>query len=199
MLRCINKQHWNTEKIKHSFLRAKPFPHVVLKNFLVTKTARQLHKDLKMKDFLEKNTDLFQFMQTTAAQNMNGAIKDFFDAWSSQEILDYISTLVGEHVSRADMSGFCYRPGDYLLPHDDLLEGRKVAYVLNLSRNFTQKDGGALEFFHTKAGSPVKVVKKIIPTWNTLTLFQVCDTSFHQVEEILSNKKRYSLAGWFHG
>jgi Rps23 Pro-64 3,4-dihydroxylase Tpa1-like proline 4-hydroxylase len=81
-----------------------------------------------------------------------------------------------------------------LLPHDDRLSGRKIAYILNLSKNFAKNDGGALQFFKGK-----KIVKSIPPTFNTFTIFQVSPRSLHQVQEVLSDKKRISFAGWFHG
>jgi Rps23 Pro-64 3,4-dihydroxylase Tpa1-like proline 4-hydroxylase len=70
--------------------------------------------------------------------------------------------------------------------------------VVNLSQDFTKKDGGALSFFATKAGKPTKVAHSFVPTDNTLFLFKVSEKSFHRVDEVLTEKKRLTLTGWFY-
>jgi Rps23 Pro-64 3,4-dihydroxylase Tpa1-like proline 4-hydroxylase len=92
------------------------------------------------------------------------------------------------------MSAFIYDDTDYLLPHDDRLEGRKIAYVVQVGDNFAKEDGGALQLLEGK-----KVVKSISPSYNAFTIFKVSSKSWHQVQEVLSSKKRVSFAGWFHG
>ena len=96
--------------------------------------------------------------------------------------------------------GVIYSECDYLLCHDDELEGRKIAYVLNLSRGFTKRSGGALALLdHDAHGKPRKVAKRITPRWNTLVLFTVSPVSHHTVEEVLEDRERLTIGGWFHG
>ena len=96
------------------------------------------------------------------------------------------------------MAGTLYESGDYLLCHDDELEGRKIAYVFYLSENFKEGDSGNFTLFDSKMGKPFRAVKKYVPLFNRLLIFEVSRKSFHEVEENLSDKKRYAIGGWLH-
>lgn len=52
--------------------------------------------------------------------------------------------------------------------------------------------------YENENGIPNKIKHKLIPTANTFVIFKVSPDSFHKVDEILTDKKRYSLTGWFH-
>jgi prolyl 3-hydroxylase /prolyl 3,4-dihydroxylase len=178
-----------------------PFPHVVLKNFLPEKKAKALSAALRKQRFDHKEADLFSFSQTQDLHTVKDkTIKEFIALLQSKELTRYVNQLVDVQTTpgKVDAAGFKYTEGDYLLCHDDGISSRKIAYVYNLSRNFTAKDGGALALMHTRRNVPTKVAKRIRPTWNTLILFPVTKKSHHQVEEILSGKERLTITGWFH-
>ena len=86
----------------------------------------------------------------------------------------------------------------YLLCHDDDLEGRKIAFTLYLS-NLTQPEGGSLCLFSSKNKFPERIIKKLEPKLNSLVIFEVSKTSFHEVEEVIAKKQRIALGGWLHG
>ena len=96
------------------------------------------------------------------------------------------------------MAGTLYESGDFLLCHDDKLEGRKIAYVFYLTENFKEKDGGSFVLFNSANGKPGEVAQKHLPLFNHLLLFSVSRKSFHEVEENLSDKKRYAIGGWLY-
>ncbi|XP_077374713.1 prolyl 3-hydroxylase OGFOD1 isoform X2 [Festucalex cinctus] len=100
-----------------------------------------------------------------------------------------------------DISCAKYEYTDILLCHDDELEGRRVAFILYLVPPWLSSDGGSLDLYATDGNfQPQSVVKSLVPSWNTLVLFEVSPVSFHQVSEVLSQDKcRLSLSGWFHG
>jgi len=182
------------------FINAKPFSHVVLKEFFIKNKLKLVLNALMKEEFTEKNSDLYQFKQTIndIKSADNNLLYEFYLFFSSKEFLDYINKITGIKINEIDMSGFIYGQSDYLLPHDDQLEGRKIAYVVNLSEKFTRKDGGRLQFFSTKDKKPFKTTKSYSPNFGNLVLFKVSDISFHQVEEVMSRKERISFAGWFH-
>ncbi len=180
--------------LKKQFSSNVPFHHLVLGSFFTSK-INSVAKQLLKEKFYEHNSDLYQFQQTDDCKNAKqSAVKEFHKFFSSEEFIRFISQITNTKLKSIDMSGFIYDDTDYLLPHDDRLSGRKIAYILNLTENFTAKDGGALQFFKGK-----QIVKSIPPTFNALTLFQVSPKSLHQVQEVMSNKKRLSFGGWFHG
>jgi len=179
-------------ELKRSFKSAKPFPHLVLPNFF--NNAKELKSALLREKFHYQNSDLFQFHQTNdCSKAKNKVVQDFYKFFGSKDFLNFISEITGKKLKSINMSGFIYGDTDYLLPHDDRLEGRKIAYVVNLSENFKNENGGALALFKGK-----KVVKKIAPKFNTLTIFEVSPKSLHEVEEVV-DAERVSFAGWFHG
>ncbi|KAM4593543.1 prolyl 3-hydroxylase OGFOD1 isoform 3-T3 [Odontesthes bonariensis] len=100
-----------------------------------------------------------------------------------------------------DISCAKYEYTDVLLCHDDELEGRRVAFILYLVPPWQSSDGGTLDLYTTDSNfQPQSIVKSLVPSWNTLILFEVSPVSFHQVSEVLSQDKcRLSLSGWFHG
>lgn len=178
--------------LAQQFKQAKPFPHLVLKNFF--KDFETVKEALLKEPFAEQNSDLFQFQQTDdISKSKNAILREFHKRFRSKEFLAYISAITGKKLTSIDMSGFIYDDTDYLLPHDDQLEGRKIAYIVQLS-TLKASDGGRLQFFKGK-----KVVKSIVPQENTLVIFEVSGKSLHQVEEVKTNAKRISFAGWFHG
>jgi len=186
--------------LSKNFPKGKPFPHMVLREFFSPAKIKRVREELLKQSFEFKEADLFRFHQSQDISTLsNETLKEFYAFFSSKEFLAYISAITKTKVNAIDMSGFIYSSTDHLLPHDDRLEGRRIAYVVNLSQGFTKKDGGALSFFETKQGKPTKIVQSFTPTDNTLFLFKVSKKSFHQVDEVLSDKKRVTLAGWFHG
>jgi Rps23 Pro-64 3,4-dihydroxylase Tpa1-like proline 4-hydroxylase len=185
--------------LRKTFWRQKPFPHHVLRGFLTPALAAGLRARLLEQEFQRKEADLFSFRQTSQDLQSVPAFKEFVDFWGSREFLAYIKSITGIPVRGIDMSGFVYGSGDYLLPHDDRLFGRRIAYVLNLSQGFERGDGGALALFTARQGIPGRIVKLITPAYNTLVLFEVSPRSFHQVDEVLADKERVSIAGWLHG
>ncbi len=185
--------------LSSKFPKAKPFAHMVLRDFFTPARIKRVRDALLKQNFELKEADLFRFHQTADIGTLsNPVLREFFKFFNSKDFCAYISAITKTKVKSADMMGCIYSSGDHLLPHDDRLEKRKIAYVVNLSQGFTKKDGGALSFFATKNNKPVKIVHSFIPTDNTLFLFKVSPKSFHQVDEVLTDKKRLTFAGWFY-
>jgi Rps23 Pro-64 3,4-dihydroxylase Tpa1-like proline 4-hydroxylase len=181
------------------FPQAKPFPHMVLRDFFSPVKISRVRQELLRQNFEFKESDLFRLHQTADISTLpNKTLQEFYQFFNSREFCAYISAITKTKVTRADMSGFIYSSTDHLLPHDDRLEGRKIAYIVNLSEGFTKKDGGALSFFAGKNNRPTRIAQSFTPTNNTLFLFKVSPKSFHQVDEVLTDKKRVSFAGWFY-
>ena len=189
------------EKMRAEFVRNRPFPHLLVENFLEEGKAKELAVALKKEAFEEKDSDLFQFRQTGDLEHSKQkAIKVFYDMMSSGEFGKIIKDVTGIQVSgRIDMAGSLYISTDYLLCHDDELEDRKIAYVYYLCDDFGEEDGGALALLADNKGKPGEVEKKYYPKWNSLILFEVSARSWHEVEEVIKDgKERYAIGGWLH-
>ena len=200
----VNKHYTDQDIIKNlqkEFISNKPFEHIELNNFFKKDKLLLLEKDLEKEKFEEKNTDLFSLLQSNDLnESKQKFIKEFVNLLNSKEFTTLITSITGIKLApgKTDISAVKYRQYDYLLCHDDVIDNRKVAFILNLS-DFQEKDGGSLQLFDTKATKPNKIVKKIIPKFNNLVLFRVSKLSFHQVEEVYGKNERKTISGWFNG
>lgn len=190
------------KRLSRTYTKAKPFPHLSLSAFLREGKAAKLQKALKKERFTRKESDLFSLEQTSALESSKDpVIRGFLALLKNKEFLGWITTITGENLSgEVDAHGTRYSSTDYLLCHDDRLEGRKIAYILYLSKGFTSQSGGALALLNSdRKDRPKKVKKQILPEWNAFAFFGVTKKSHHMVEEVLERKERLTAGGWFHG
>lgn len=193
----INEQ--NIAKLKKDFSEAKPYPHVLIENFLPEKDAKALARALRNEPFKEKDSDLFHLWQTVDLENAKQPLlKQMHEFVSSKDFATFMKEVTGLNVKAGvlDFAGSLYKDTNYLLCHDDKVEDRKIAYIYYLSEDFNESEGGALSLFTDDNGKPGKVVKRFYPKWNSLVAFEVSSKSWHAVEEVIGKKDRYALGGW---
>ncbi|XP_068610140.1 prolyl 3-hydroxylase OGFOD1 isoform X2 [Brachionichthys hirsutus] len=181
----------------------RPFPHCVIRNFLRSEAFLQgLRRELLELNFHNKSNDLYKFQQSDDLRkrtepHISGLRTVLFGRFRS-----WLGDVLGvELETTVDISCARYGYTDVLLCHDDALEGRRVAFILYLVPPWQSSDGGALDLYSTDGNfQPQSIVKSLVPSLNTLILFEVSPVSFHQVSEVLTKDKfRLSLSGWFHG
>jgi len=194
----INKKYLNLNKLgelKKIFLHSNPFSYLELKNFFNDYKLIKILKALSKEEFHEREADLFKFMQTEDFKLIkNKTLNDFRKFLLSDEFISLIKFITEfKLINKIDMSGSLYQNTDYLLCHDDLLEGRKVAYFLYLS-SMGDNEGGNLNLFD----SEMKVNDKITPKFNTFAFFEVSSKSLHELEEVVVDKQRIAISGWFY-
>lgn len=186
--------------VMERYARAKPFSHVVLDGFVRNEVVEGLVKAFTKERFEQKRADLFQFTQTTDLHGSGQkAIKRFIQVLDSQEFAEYLVRVTGVKVKAgaSDVFGSLYTSTDYLLCHDDRLEGRKLAFIFYLT-TLPERAGGALALFQDVKGKPGNVVTRIHPKAGRFVVFEVSRKSWHAVEEVLSDMKRYAIGGWLH-
>jgi Rps23 Pro-64 3,4-dihydroxylase Tpa1-like proline 4-hydroxylase len=200
----LNPDYLLSEKIlalQKSFLKAKPYPHLQLPNFLKKEIASKLLKELKKEQFYLKESDLFTFFQTNdLISTKNPFLQNVHSFLKSPEFTKYLSIILSTSIKKnsLDLAGTLYLSTHHLLPHDDQLENRKIAFMFYLT-SLKKKDGGALGLYSSKNNQPTTISKRYQPTFNTFILFKVSPLSFHEVEEVITNTPRITLSGWFHG
>ncbi|MDP3733707.1 MAG: 2OG-Fe(II) oxygenase family protein [Nanoarchaeota archaeon] len=204
MLRAWINPHYVQENIvqdlRRKFRKNRPFSHLELPGFFKEEKIRTLLPALHREKFYLKNSDLFTFLQTNDFKGTkNRTLQQFRLFLSSPEFVHYISFLSGKKLHHTiDMFGTVYKNTHYLLPHDDQVEDRKIAYFLYFS-TLTKKDGGKLLLYASKNKKPSAVAHHILPAFNTFAFFKVSTKSFHEVEEVISATQRVTITGWFHG
>jgi hypothetical protein len=84
-----------------------------------------------------------------------------------------------------------YLPGDYSLPHCDASMSRNVTFIWHLTKDWQKNWGGDLYW--------CPALHSIPPTFNTLTLFNVSDTTVHFVQHVrpMARGRRYGINGWW--
>ncbi|HLD79885.1 MAG TPA: 2OG-Fe(II) oxygenase family protein [Candidatus Nanoarchaeia archaeon] len=199
----IDPEHLSEEKIQKlqtTFSSNQPFPHLEIKNFIKSEKIIELLQALNQQEFSPKQADLFQFLQTPdLLYSDDQVLKEFIALSSSPELITFMQNVTNLKLNgKIDLFASIYQDTDFLLPHDDQLIGRKIAFMLYLN-DLDQKDGGALGFYETKNKTPTKIAKRIIPKAGTLVFFEVSALSFHTVEEVTTDTQRITLSGWFYG
>ena len=196
-MNIVESHFENSEKYASLFEQNVPIKHLVIENFL--EKHEELLETVRNLEFKEKNSDLFDIFQTDDLSNTNNKILlEFLSLINSSKAKNFIFEISGKKITNADFHATKYVKTHYLLPHDDQLEGRKIAYLYYCS-TLEKEDGGALELFSVNDEKrPVEVVKSIQPKENTLVLFEVSDESFHQVSEVVKDIERFTIGGWFY-
>src|SRR3989344_4287290 len=168
---------------RNRFKSAKPFSHIIIPHFL---KKEKLHK---------KESDLFQFSQTRDLSHSPN-MAPFVQFLYSPQFINLMIEMTGFSLKSRpiDIHATLYQDTDYVLCHDDKLEGRKIAYLLYL----TDVASGNLELLGSKNGMPTNVLKRIRPKKNLFVAFEVSKKSFHQVSEVEGNDQRLAIGGWFY-
>ncbi|HLC52212.1 MAG: hypothetical protein A2639_01965 [Candidatus Staskawiczbacteria bacterium RIFCSPHIGHO2_01_FULL_34_27] len=189
----INQNYLAPEKLSQKFLNNKPFPYLELKDFFIKNKLIQVLKALSKESFYLKDSDLFTFFQTNDLKSTkNKTLHNFRTFLKSKEFGVYLTSITGKNYSDSiDCFGTIYQDTNYLLPHDDQLEKRKLAYFIYLT-NLRKQDGGSLCLYKNDF-----VAAKITPKLNTFAFFEVSKNSLHEVEEVI-NKRRITITGWFY-
>ncbi len=100
-----------------------------------------------------------------------------------------------ERIKRLDLLAARYLPGHFLTPHDDVHEheGREIAWILNLTRDWQPEWGGLL---HVMDDARANVTHTFIPRYNSMVLFR--PPRWHFVSQVANFARlpRYTLTGW---
>jgi prolyl 3-hydroxylase /prolyl 3,4-dihydroxylase len=163
-------------------MEARPFPHLVIDNFLPDEEAARARETYGAMRFGPKRSDLFEFLQTEElASNPRLAF-----------LKEQLTRLFGgmtDDDGWLTMFASYYSSGDYLLCHDDRIENRLYAFSYYLS----DYDSGKLILYEDDCMS---VSKRIEVRANRLVVFEVSDRSYHEVG-YCEKDGRMAFTGWF--
>lgn len=188
-----------SEKI--SIVKEFPYPHVIVKDFLDTSTLDLVIDALAGLEYDFKESDLFSYWASVELTNIdhpaiNILRDDLGDELWRKKVAEAFSS---KPLSSIDMAAYVYGLGDFLLPHDDQVEERIIAYSLHLTPEISEEMGGSLQMFDIDDNNNSKLVDSVIPEYNSLIMFEVSKHSWHQVGEILQDIQRLTVTGWYHG
>jgi len=115
---------------------------------------------------------------------------------NSEAFLAFARALTGvAELRRVDAQATCYMPGDFLKRHTDAhsVDGRRFAYVINLTREWQADWGGQLQFLADDGA----VVESFLPRWNSLSVFAVPAPHCVSFVTPYARVPRLSITGWF--
>ena len=115
---------------------------------------------------------------------------------NSPEFIAFARYLTGDDaINAVNAQATRYRPGHFLTPHEDIHsgEGRRYAYVINLTPRWQADWGGLLQFIDANGS----VIESLMPRWNALSIFKV--PQMHQVSMVSpwAGEHRLAITGWF--
>mmetsp|Transcript_14322 Transcript_14322/g.18716 ORF Transcript_14322/g.18716 Transcript_14322/m.18716 type:complete len:585 (-) Transcript_14322:135-1889(-) len=175
-----------------------------------------------------KESDLFRVYQSIDMANLSDKDHSdtlptvlelrrilYSDAWRS--LIERMCGLEhGTLTGKVDCACNCHAPGCHLLCHDDVIGTRKISYIIYLTElDWTEKEGGALELYDRSISKedeqqsdqdwpgfeePSSIPSGLVlPIFNNMAFFTVePGVSYHAVQEVLGDRPRLSLQGWYH-
>jgi Rps23 Pro-64 3,4-dihydroxylase Tpa1-like proline 4-hydroxylase len=208
------------EEIRKSFADSKPYPHAQIQNLFQPDFLTAVKDEIKSQSKVTfKESDLFRVYQSIDMGNLKPGselaeqlpdVMKLREILYSQEWRSFVERLAGlppsTLISQIDCACNCHAPGCHLLCHDDVIGTRKVSYIIYLTEpDWKEEEGGSLELYgpQTEDGdkddsSPLPVAR-VWPTFNSMAFFVVePGHSYHAVGEVLGDRPRLSLQGWYH-
>ncbi|KAI8908303.1 Oxoglutarate and iron-dependent oxygenase degradation C-term-domain-containing protein [Gorgonomyces haynaldii] len=211
-----NENAKQKDKLRQEYLSSKPYKHSRILNLVDDQLLRNVRKEIQKLSFTEKETDIYKVNQTGDLANLDGLenvekqLPSLFrlrNGLYSREFREFMIAITGcGHLSatKIDLSINKYSQGCHLLNHDDVIGTRKVSFILYLpdpEDEWLPEYGGALELYPVlEKGTPKNEPTVVLaPVWNSFSFFAVQPGhSFHSVEEVVAQKERISISGWFH-
>jgi hypothetical protein len=198
----INKIHFSLSKRRSEFISAKPFPHIVLEEFLTIDTFKNVTDELNQKKILlGKSFD--SYVETNKSISLNSTLPntlvDIIGELNSVEWVNNlreltgISDLSGTKNDNSMLANYHVMKGNGILgSHVDHasepLENR--AHVLNiivyLSDKWSKNKGGDTQLYD-KSGQ--KILRKVKYKTNRALIFLHTPYSFHGVSRLRNPSK----------
>ena len=212
------------KKLNFNYLKSKPFPHIVLDNFINSAAAMQCFKELKSTDYWQTEDSNNAYMaphqvskwftpwdsdSTKQLQYVTPTVHNTFQYFNSKLFLSYLEDLTGIQGLMGD-PGFSgggahkIRNGGKLSLHVDFNIHSETKYfrVLNLllylNPQWEKEWEGALELWDL---DNKKLSDKIYPIFNRAVIFTLSDKSVHGHPVPLKTPEgieRYSLALYYY-
>lgn len=210
----IDSDHLNdlASKYQDAYLQAKPFPHVVIDNFLPESLL-----DSILDEFPKVNSIDWQKFDNNAERKLasqhelqiGDMTRVLLYQLNSSTFIDFLEKLTGIPGIIPDphfVGGGLHQieRGGYLKMHVDfnrnerLRLDRRLNLLIYLNKDWKEEYGGHLEFWDADM---TRREKKILPVFNRCVLFNTTDFSYHGHPEPLScpvGQTRKSLALYYY-
>ena len=200
-------------ELKKNFIKADPFPHIVIKNFFNESFLNKILEDfpnLNNASGTEKyNNENELKLANNRFNSFPQSLKNIFKFLNSSDFLKFlqqISSINEKLEPDLELNGgglHEIKRGGVLKIHTDFNKhpsngmDRRVNLLLYLNKNWLDSYGGCLELWDQEM---TKCVKKIKPEFNTMVIFNTNDFSNHGHPDPLNcpiNLSRKSIATYY--
>ncbi|KAH6569195.1 hypothetical protein BASA62_005031 [Batrachochytrium salamandrivorans] len=186
---------------------ARPFRSVLLPDIFDPAFLTRVRTELLCEEFSLKSNDLYHFLQSGDLKTTTRpSLVTLRETIYSRQFLSFMESITGISLSTTvDLSAHRYPENGYLLCHDDAIgseeDARRIAFIIYLvEEDWCDSDGGMLQLYNCDdKGKPDRIVRSVVPQWNSMAFFEVLPTSHHEVQQVLCPRDRISISGWFHG
>ncbi|MFT7579070.1 MAG: hypothetical protein ACI9MR_000732 [Myxococcota bacterium] len=103
---------------------------------------------------------------------------------------DLFGAVTGMSLGEITLSARKMKRGDFLAPHTDDIEDRCLSFIVYLSPNWGEPEGGALSLSRGDG-----TIETVLPIYNRLILFDA--RIWHHVEPLKTERARLTLGGWY--
>jgi Rps23 Pro-64 3,4-dihydroxylase Tpa1-like proline 4-hydroxylase len=176
--------------LREEFRTARPFPHVVIEDFLPLETAERVREEF---DQTREGWDLYHHynenkLAVSRLDPLGPHTRALFDALQSRRFVDIVESLTGIEnlVSDPDLDGaglHKIEPGGFLNIHTDFLAhtkrrtwSRQVNLLLYFNRDWKPEWNGDLELWDADV---THCERSIAPLFNRCVLFHTAEKSYH--------------------
>lgn len=200
------------DRYRDTYHNARPFPHIVIDNFLPQDVAELLSKEfpapsqIKWKDKTHEHskklacndeTRMPPFIRHVLSQFNSASFVAFLEESTAIPHLIVDPHYDGGGMHQIEPGGFLHIHADFNR-HPTLPLDRRLNFLLYLNKNWREEYGGALELWDS---TMTRCEARILPLFNRCVLFSTTETSFHGHPHPLScppGMTRKSLALYYY-
>ncbi len=200
------------QKHKTAYAQAKPFPHVVIDNFLPENLLDEILTEFlptESKDYFQYDGPAEKKLMAQSENALGLTTRHLIARFNSSAFVDFLENLTGIGGLIPDphlIGGGLHRivKGGFLKVHTDynwysrLKLDRRVNLLLYLNKDWKEEYGGHLELWNSDM---TLCEQKILPIFNRLVIFSSTNNSYHGHPSPLTcppDRSRQSLALYYY-
>lgn len=210
----INNKWLNAENLKEDYLKADPFPHIVMEDFFIGDLLSRVENEFpdltKLKDSINQFENEKEIkLASKGMRHLSKSALELNSYLQSDLMLNWLNKLTGIKeplISDPYLAGGGYheiKKGGLLKVHADFNKhsrldlDRRLNLLIYLNKDWDESWGGKLELYRDPMESPVQ---SILPNFNKCVIFTTTSFTYHGHPDPLmcpEDRSRKSLAYYY--
>ncbi len=204
----FNIEEWNNSlnlnELNVTFENNKPFPFVLIDNFLKEEYAEKLYNDYPiinqetLNDWHIYNNPIEVKYAYDNFEKMPNSYQDFFHYINTDSFIDKLKVITG--IPNLEYDPYLHGAGIHAMPNKGRLhmhldyekhpfsgKERRVNLIYFLNKNWKEEYGGNLELWHSDNQNNIdSKVQSILPVFNRAVIFKTNDISWHGIPDVIN-------------